>query len=361
MDKDRQEMMRRQSEELMMRNLELTLLHEIADVTSREMDLHKMLCLVLEKIVDLPIFEIDVEGGIFVVEDKGLKLESQVGLPQQFAQEHTGKRPGQCLCASAMKTGRIVIPATDSQEASKHHFDMRATAGREQMAVPFKIANRVVGVLFLYSPAGLKIDDRRVGLFESIGSLVGAAIENARLFAKTRELALHDPLTGLANRNLMQEVLDNNLARARRTGKRFCVAMLDLDRFKEVNDSYGHKVGDKLLVEIAGIIQNETRAMDLAVRYGGEEFLLILAETGLQGGLEVGERIRREIEAMDTYCIAGRPACIITTSIGVASYDAEVTGSEDMLARADQALYLAKRKGGNRVEGWQDGPSTMAI
>lgn len=357
--KDSENRLREQREELMRRNLEITLLYEITSVISREMDMAKLLHLVLEKIVDLLTFDVEAKGGLFVVEYGTLRLVAQIGLTPQFAEAHEGAELRNCLCAAAVKTGEIIVPAS-GEEKLMHCIDPQVDEPRGQVAVPLKTAGRAVGVLFLSSPLHMEIGSRRLRLLELIGSLLGTAIDNARLFEKSKELSLHDALTGLANRNLMHEVLENNLARARRTGKVLSIAMLDLDHFKAFNDTYGHTAGDKLLAEVAGTIQNETRAMDLAVRYGGEEFLLVLADTGLDGGLEVAERIHRKIGAMSFYGAAGQPASI-TISIGVASYDDSIRDTDDLIRRADAALYLAKSRGRNRVEAWRSGLDSARV
>ncbi len=164
--------------------------------------------------------------------------------------------------------------------------------------------------------------------------------ELENLIKETKELSLHDPLTGLANRRLMDYVLETEFARARRTEYPFSVIMLDIDYFKNYNDTYGHTVGDKMLVNLAKIISREVRHVDLGVRYGGEEFLIILSETGLSEACEVAERIRREVEEE-----AG-----ITISLGVSSYNHNMMEKQEIISRADEALLRAKQKGRNRIE-----------
>lgn len=157
--------------------------------------------------------------------------------------------------------------------------------------------------------------------------------------------AAHDPLTGLANRRTAQIRLDAACQRARRQHAHLSVLMLDLDRFKQVNDRWGHTNGDRVLVAVAQALHEELRASDLAVRYGGEEFMAILPDTNAADALEVAERIRLRIERLRIDLPGTQVA--ITISIGVAALLPEDT-ADTVVARADGALYAAKNAGRNR-------------
>ncbi len=206
--------------------------------------------------------------------------------------------------------------------------------------------------MYLYTPPGTNVDEDRKKLFATIGGQLGIAIENARLFEKTKELSLHDPLTGLANRSLMDIELKNNFAMARRTKRPLSLVMLDLDHFKKYNDTYGHPAGDKLLADIAAIITGMMRETDLVVRYGGEEFLIILPETDSSSAVQIAERIRTTIMQTGFLFTGNQQPGYITVSQGVATYDqtVEIDREDRILVMADGALYHAKRAGRNRVE-----------
>lgn len=163
-----------------------------------------------------------------------------------------------------------------------------------------------------------------------------------------RRDAAHDALTGLANRRGALDRLKSEVARARRSGNPLSVLMLDLDHFKAVNDTWGHAVGDKVLVETAGILRSELRGEDLGVRFGGEEFLAILPGTDVDAARHVAERIRQRTAASRVAADDG-DAIHITISIGVATLDG-LEDSTALIARADDALYQAKERGRNRVE-----------
>lgn len=163
---------------------------------------------------------------------------------------------------------------------------------------------------------------------------------------ETSELVRHDALTGTLNRKGLDEALERELGRARRKGSPVCIAMLDIDNFKQLNDTFGHKTGDEALRHLSEVIRNATRPQDLVGRYGGEEFLILLPETTLEDGIQAITRLQRELTKR--FFLADNQRILITFSAGVAS----VRGDEDpysAIDRADKAMYAAKRAGKNRV------------
>jgi diguanylate cyclase (GGDEF)-like protein len=177
----------------------------------------------------------------------------------------------------------------------------------------------------------------------AVATVAELVTANARV-RELRELSEIDPLTGLGNRRHLDRVLPYEIGRRRRYERALTLVMLDLDRFKRINDGHGHDGGDAVLREMGGVLRSALRAADVAVRYGGEEFAVILPETPGEYAAVVTERIRRQTEALDVGGIR------ITTSIGVASVEGRWEGDAAALIRAaDQALYRAKREGRNRV------------
>lgn len=159
-----------------------------------------------------------------------------------------------------------------------------------------------------------------------------------------------DPLTGLRNRTGLAEEVSRELARFARTGQPFCVALCDLDKFKSVNDTYGHEVGDRVLVAAAGSLTRGIRAIDEAFRMGGEEILILLKETHLTEALVVLDRLRADLAATPVQLADGQ-VLRVTASFGAAEVTAGL-GVDALVDRADQALYAAKHGGRNRVEAW---------
>lgn len=174
--------------------------------------------------------------------------------------------------------------------------------------------------------------------------------DTKRLESVLNDRATHDFLTGLANRQHFQRQFETELARSKRYGRAGALLLLDLDHFKRVNDRYGHDLGDHVLKELARLVQDRLRTADTFARWGGEEFCILLPETGRAEALEVAERIRRDVEMHPFGREPDRPIRI-TLSIGLTGIDADVDRIETAMRRADEALYDAKRAGRNRVVG----------
>jgi two-component system cell cycle response regulator len=163
------------------------------------------------------------------------------------------------------------------------------------------------------------------------------------------EMAITDQLTGLHNRRYMSRHLDNLVETAKKTGKPIAFVIMDIDYFKAVNDTYGHDIGDEVLKEFAGRIAANVRGIDLACRYGGEEFVVVMPDTDVNFALQVSERLRKSIETTP-FPISRDPKKLnLTISIGIAGSEGEGDSAGALLHRADQALYRAKRTGRNKV------------
>jgi diguanylate cyclase (GGDEF)-like protein/PAS domain S-box-containing protein len=332
---------KRKLDEKMLRekNLELSALCTVASEISKTMDMDKLFEDILRAITDLDVLNVKRLGGIFIVEGESLRLVHHLGHPDEFLELHKDFRVGQCLCGLAAQTGEIIVSA-NSHKDRRHTVCYHGMSPHGHIIVPLKAKDKVVGILYLYLPADTELDKSVIDMLDAVGNQIGIAVENSKLYEETKALSLRDALTGLANRRLMEIVLERLMAEVRRHEKALSVIMLDIDYFKKYNDTNGHPAGDRLLSDIARLITNETRAADLAVRYGGEEFLILLPDSGLEESAEVGERIRKSVEANTN----------VTVSLGVSSYREGIQGMEELIRRADEALYRAKQSGRNRVE-----------
>ncbi|MGH7658713.1 MAG: GGDEF domain-containing protein, partial [Gemmatimonadales bacterium] len=162
-----------------------------------------------------------------------------------------------------------------------------------------------------------------------------------------RHLAEIDPLTEAFNRRALLDRLVKEIERTERYGTALALLMVDLDNFKQVNDTYGHLAGDRVLQQLVTILRREQRAVDMVARYGGEEFVVVLPETGLPGARNFAERILRRVSGHEF--ADGRPSVRVTVSIGIATFpDERVKDHESLLRLADENLYKAKRDGRNR-------------
>jgi diguanylate cyclase (GGDEF)-like protein len=221
----------------------------------------------------------------------------------------------------------------------------RPGVGDDKIEVPLTTGEVTFGSLLLFGD-DFEDEDRMTAV--SLASHAVVALDNARLHRIVERQALVDGLTGLANRRQCEESLASELARVERFGGPLALVVTDLDWFKDVNDRYGHPSGDAVLREFAALLQDTLRDVDLAGRWGGEEFLLILPGTDLAGGAQVAERIRAGLAGRIVLAPDGSPIPV-TASFGVAATPPATTAAE-LFSAADAALYEAKRNGKNRVE-----------
>jgi len=221
----------------------------------------------------------------------------------------------------------------------------RPDEGTDKIEVPLTAGDTDFGSLLLFGD-DFDNEDRMTAV--SLASHAVVALDNARLHRIVERQALVDGLTGLANRRQCEETLASELARVERFGGALALVVADLDWFKDVNDRYGHPSGDAVLREFAALLQESLRDIDLAGRWGGEEFLLILPGTDLAGGAQVSERIRLALAGRIVLSADGTPVPV-TASFGVAATPPATTAAE-LFSAADAALYEAKRNGKNRVE-----------
>ena len=215
--------------------------------------------------------------------------------------------------------------------------------------VPLMCQENVVGIMNFADKVGSdNFNNEDVALIELIGQLIGASIGNIKLFEKIQGQARKDGLTGLINYRTFYEILEKELRRSRRYGGQVSLVMIDVDNLKRINDTYGHRIGDKAILEISRRIKGCIRQIDSAARYGGDEFAVILPNTSLEEAVVVAERM---VNAVANAPITGKKEEIInlTISIGLGQYDAG-NSPEDITSCSDRALYLAKQAGKNTVK-----------
>jgi len=210
--------------------------------------------------------------------------------------------------------------------------------------LPLSVTDRVIGSLILASHKPNAYNRRQIQLLGKVALQIAAPVENAQLYAQLEQRARIDVLTGLFNRRHFEEQLKEEVSRHSRYGDLFSIFMVDLDNFKTYNDAYGHPAGDILLNQIGKIVKSSVRNVDQAFRYGGDEFVVILPQTARGDAYVVAERVRGQIAGeMEKKAIA------VTCSIGLASYPADGVVADELVNVTDNALYYAKRTGGNRI------------
>jgi diguanylate cyclase (GGDEF)-like protein len=219
----------------------------------------------------------------------------------------------------------------------------RAAGEGRSLCIPMTATGKTIGLFHLTDGR----DDSHA-FAVSVAEHIGLALSNLMLRSDLRQLSIHDPLTGLFNRRYMEETLEIEIRRAERTERPIGVIMLDIDHFKTFNDGFGHAAGDEVLRALGTLIRTHLRAGDIACRYGGEEFVLILTEASKETAYQRAENIRQRVEGLEVRYLdmALGP---LTISLGVAIHPAHGRTRTEILAAADAALYKAKEGGRNRA------------
>jgi len=217
------------------------------------------------------------------------------------------------------------------------------------------LADDQVGVVVFYADRPDYFEEVGLGPFQAFVEVAKAMMRQCQTLQTLGKLAVRDPLTGLLNRRGMDEPLSEALSCAKRSGVPFGLILMDLDRFKLVNDSYGHPAGDAALVHVAAMLRSTLREEDTIARWGGEEFLMVLAHQDLQGAMRVAERLRQEI-ASQPLQESGKKIPL-TASFGVTAWSDPEDTLERLITQLDALLYDAKRSGRNAIKSPQDGQS----
>ena len=219
------------------------------------------------------------------------------------------------------------------------------------IAQPLHGANGTGAVLGLVSVArkGRPFSPGEREVFGYLSAQAAVSIENVGLHERVQRQAVTDELTGLFNHRRFQEAIESESERARRFGQEMGLVMLDIDNFKSVNDTYGHQQGDRVLAEVARVLRDSTREIDAPARYGGEELAVVLPQTDMEGAYNLAERVRTGIEELALPLPDGSGTMKVTASLGVAALPSTAHDARELLAKADAALYEAKRAGKNRT------------
>ena len=274
--------------------------------------------------------------------ERGRVRESLARFGEALAATHDTKQLLRVIAATAAEAtsarGSRIVSA-DGSEVAYGNVD----GNGDRLTVPLTASGEQFGTLELVADSFSK--EQRMNA-ASLAAHAVVALENARLHDMVERQALLDGLTGLANRRAASDALHAEAARAERLETPLSVVLADLDGFKDVNDEHGHAVGDEVLRIVAEVLRETLRESDVAGRWGGEEFLLLLPGADEEGAAQLAERVRAELAARS---IPSLPGLHVTASFGVAEYAGE-TNTEQLVAAADSALYRAKRAGKDRVE-----------
>lgn len=220
---------------------------------------------------------------------------------------------------------------------------------RSLMAAPLWAEGRIMGILYVDDFSARNFNVREISLLSLLSTIAAMAIDKTRMLESTRLLAITDELTRLYNHRYFLQQLTNEINRAKRYNRPLSLLMLDIDHFKDYNDTYGHLKGNEILKDLAGMIKELSREVDIPARYGGEEFTIIMPETNRRRGRILAERLRKMISDHPFQHREKQPGGRITVSVGLATYPDNAATPFALIEATDKALYEAKRGGRNRV------------
>lgn len=252
--------------------------------------------------------------------------------------------PDQCW---GLRRGNSHLGKTDYPKLYCHHVEQNESTGNT-LCVPMMAQGDTLGLLYLHSNSQATITPPQKRLAEAISKQIAISLANLKLRETLQYQSFRDPLTGLFNRRYLDASMDRELHRVMREDKPLGIIMLDVDHFKQFNDTFGHDAGDVVLQSIGRFLQDNVRQSDIACRFGGEEFTIILPHASLENALERAEQLRLGVKNLHIQ-YGNQPLGLITVSLGVAAFPHHGENPKDLLQNADSALYKAKEQGRDRV------------
>ncbi|MDQ7006574.1 MAG: GGDEF domain-containing protein [Acidobacteriota bacterium] len=249
----------------------------------------------------------------------------------------------------------LASPATEPRRLAEPGRPTRPWPARRRipplLAVPIQDQEEVLGWIAVVDDGN---DDERStrkarAALREIAAAAGIPTRNAHVHGEALALALRDPLTGLFNRRAFEAFIERESQGALRSGRPLTLILIDLDDFKPINDRFGHPAGDALLASVAGVLLSNLRRSDIVARIGGDEFAVLLPETGLDAGVKLARRLRNALARAKIRQNDGDPLLRARGSFGVAELENSGGGAQGLVEAADRALYSAKRRGGHRV------------
>jgi diguanylate cyclase (GGDEF)-like protein len=289
---------------------------------------------------------------LYVPGSDSLEVVKTTGFESKIAKElsfHIGEGISGMVAASM----QAIYSADLSQDEPNLKSKGSWVSTGSLLSLPMVFQNKLIGVLNLHHQQTKAFNLVAQQMAQAIADQAAIAIENSRLYEKTRTLSATDDLTGLANRRQFQNYLQREWAQSRRYQGHFSLLMIDIDHFKSYNDTHGHLKGDIALKQVAALLLQNTRGIDLVARFGGEEFILLLPKADKEASLAVAQKLCACIEyeyfnGMEL----SQPKKKLTVSIGSATFPSDSTEVYELLNLADEALYQAKRNGRNRAVSW---------
>jgi diguanylate cyclase (GGDEF)-like protein len=321
---------------------EVAVLHELGKALTSSLELDQVLRTIMEKIDE---FLRPDTWSLLLVDDvrQELYFEIAIGAGSEALKDIRIK-VGQGLAGWVAQNGKpVIVPDVSQDQRFFAKVDEKTRMETHSIvAVPVKFRDHCLGVIELINCVGPEgFGGRDLALLEALADYAAIAIENARHVQRIHELTITDDCTSLYNARHLNFMLDTEIYRSQRYGYQFSLIFIDLDHFKNINDTHGHLMGSKLLSEIGQMIKSHCRLIDFAFRYGGDEFVLLLPQTSKENAFIVARRLHKMIRETTWLKDPGLNVRI-TGSIGVAAYPTDSANKAGLLHLADEAMYLVK-------------------
>ncbi|HTS58000.1 MAG TPA: sensor domain-containing diguanylate cyclase [Terriglobales bacterium] len=320
---------------------ELAIFHDVAKALTSSLDLDSILQTIMEKMAEY--FRPDTWSLLMIDHERDeMYFAIAVGTAAE-ALKNVRLKVGEGVAGYVAQHGeRVIVPDVYSDPRFAKRIDeMTRWETRSVVCFPLRSGSRVLGVIQLVNVDMDHFGDQEIYFLQSLCDYAAIAIENARAVEKIQELTITDDCTGLFNARHLYKTLETEVYRSARFGYEFTVLFIDLDHFKYVNDTHGHLIGSKLLAEVGYLVKAHLRLIDYAFRYGGDEFVVLLPQTGKDAGLVVAKRLRDNLRA-GLFCRDEGLNLNVRASIGLATYPQDAKTPHDIIRQADEMMYLVK-------------------
>jgi len=326
---------------------ELQIFHDVAKALTSSLDLDIVLQTILEKVA---AYFRPTTWALLMLQSDRQELFYSVAVGQGCDSVNALKlKTGQSLARWVIEKGEPIVIAEVNrdpriEESSKNEFFLQPCS---IVCIPVRAGGKVLGLMQLVN-SDMQIYQRGEMLLQALADYAAIAIENARAVQRIQELSITDDCTGLYNARHLATVLAEEVPRSQRFGYEFSVLFLDLDHFKRINDEYGHLNGSRLLAQFGRLLREHLRLVDAAFRYGGDEFVVLLPQTGKDAAVLVARRLMATFNRA-AWLAAEGVRLGLTASIGIASYPQDGNTSQAIVQLADEMMYRVKQSGRNNI------------
>jgi diguanylate cyclase (GGDEF)-like protein/putative nucleotidyltransferase with HDIG domain len=322
---------------------QLTLINNVSNHAITTLDPEEMLSKIVVEI-DRAVSYDHIGIAILDYSSKELVIQAEAGTRRDALGRHVAL--GEGLVGQAARTGQIVVVPEVNATSPRPILPGTASA----VALPVSYGEQTLGALYVESSVKCDFSDDEIRLLRTLADLFAGALHNALTFQKAQEQAITDGLTGVKTHRFLMEALSSEWKRSTRANRPFALVLMDLDRFKFVNDFYGHLEGDVVLQRVGHILEQNCRRSDVVARYGGDEFVILMPETTVESARQLAGKLRGWVAADPLLRDKN-----ITASFGIAGFPVHGSTPQELIQVADSSMYLSKHQGGNSVSSVDQG------